>query len=82
MMKLQAPLIITNVSALLKQITKQIKPQSTLDINLSEVPNIDSAGIAFLLQLKSIAVDKNCHLSFSNAPDYISRFCQLYQVTL
>ena len=81
-MKFEKPLLITTVAALLKQTLKHIASSSKLDIDLSNVPDIDSAGIAFLLELKAIAKQKNCHLIFSNTPTNIDKLCQLYQVTL
>jgi len=80
--KLKSPLIISTVGNLHKPTLKIITKSKTLDIDLSGVKNIDSAGVAFLLDLKSIAKNASCALSFSNTPDIIERFCQLYKVSL
>jgi len=80
--KLNSPLIISTVGNLHKSTVKIVAKSKTLDIDLSGVKNIDSAGVAFLLDLKSIAKNIGCALSFSNTPDIIERFCQLYKVSL
>lgn len=80
--KLHSPLIISTVGNLHKPSVKIINKSKILDIDLSGVKNIDSAGVAFLLDLKSIAKSSGCTLSFSNTPDIIQRFCQLYKVSL
>ena len=80
--RLTSPLTILTVGKLHKPTVKIIAKSKILDIDLSEVKNIDSAGVAFLLDLKSIAKSTNSTLSFSNTPDIIERFCQLYKVSL
>lgn len=80
--KLKSPLIISTVGLLYKSTVKIVTKSKALDIDLSGVKNIDSAGVAFLLDLKSIAKNTSCTLSFSNTPNIIERFCQLYKVSL
>lgn len=80
--KLHDALVISTVSNLLNPLSKQIISAEELDIDLSIVKNIDSAGIAFLLELKSKAKQEKCKISFTNIPYVVNRLCQLYQITL
>ena len=80
--KLSGQLLISNVNQQLGQLTKLIAECNGLKIDLSGITNIDSAGVAFLLELKSVARQKKCKLSFINLPELVDKFCQLYQVTL
>ena len=80
--KLNSSLLLNNVSKLLIQFNKSIKPGKSLQFDLGHITHIDSAGIAFLLELKSICKQKNCQISFINLSTVVSNFCQLYQVTL
>ena len=80
--KLSGQLLISNVNQQLSLLTKLITTNNAIKIDLSGINNIDSAGVAFLLELKSVARQNNCTLNFVNLPDAVDKFCQLYQVTL
>jgi ABC-type transporter Mla MlaB component len=80
--KLNSSLTISTVGALHKPMVETIAKLKGIELNLSEITSIDSAGIAFLLDLKSIAENKNCTLKFINIPDIVERFCSLYNVSL
>ncbi|MBP9742478.1 MAG: STAS domain-containing protein [Burkholderiales bacterium] len=80
--KLEDRLLLNNINGLLKLITKLINSTPVLNIDLSAVVNVDSAGIAFLLELKAIAKQKKCQVNFTHIPDVVDKFCQLYKVAL
>lgn len=80
--KLEDRLLIDNINRLLKSLTKLINTSSMLNIDLSAVVNVDSAGIAFLLEAKAIAKQRKCQVHFSHIPEVVDKFCQLYRVTL
>ena len=80
--KFNTPLIISTVGTLYKNILGVIAKTKSLELDLSLVTNVDSAGVAFLLELKSIAKQNGCKLNFTKTPDIIEHFCQLYKVTL
>lgn len=71
-----------NVNSLIKPLLKLIAINSQLKIDLANITTIDSAGVAFLVELKSAAKQKNCELQFVNLPESVNKFCQLYQVTI
>ncbi len=76
------PLTITTVGALYKTILDVLTKSRALTINLGLINKIDSAGIAFLLELKSVAKQKHYKLEFINISDSVQNFCQLYQISL
>ncbi len=80
--KLTGSLLITNVSKLLNSVTKLVTVHRIFQVDLSDVTHIDSAGVAFLVELKNIAQQKKCKLTFINLPAPVNKFCQLYQITL
>ncbi len=80
--KFKQPLIIANIALLLKSMTKLLAASKQLSIDLSTVSNIDSSGVALLLELKAVAHHQHCQLNFTNTPEVVKKFCQLYQVNL
>ena len=76
------PLVMTTVSSLHKSMQILLAKTKALQLDLSLIKNVDSAGIAFLLELKSIAKRNGCKLDFIKTPGLIERFCKLYKVTL
>jgi ABC-type transporter Mla MlaB component len=80
--KLGSSLLINNVHQLLNQFSRKIMPGKLLRIDLADVCNIDSAGLAFLVELKVCARKKNSTIEFINLSEPVTRFCQLYQLTL
>jgi ABC-type transporter Mla MlaB component len=79
---LTTPLVIDNINLLLEQLSLVISPNQSVILDLSIVPNIDSAGIALLVELKKIAKKNQCALQFINPTIDIKNLCQLYQVVL
>ena len=75
-------LLISSVTDLLRDVGKLVGKSSVISIDLCKVSEIDSAGIAFLIELKSLAKQKNCRLIFLNVPSIVTRLCELYQVTI
>ena len=80
--KLTSALLIKNVNQLLGEFTKRIQKDGSICIDLTDVTNIDSAGVAFLVELKALARLKNCQISFINIPTPVANFANLYQLNL
>jgi len=80
--KINEPLLIDNIALLLQQLVKLINHTKEITIDLSGVNAVDSAGIAFLLELKNIARIQSSALTFTNITEEISNLCQLYKVKL
>ncbi len=80
--KLTSALLINNVTKLLRQFNKDIKSESSITLDLSNVSNIDSAGLAFLIELKANCMHNNCKINFLSPSEPIINFCKLYQITL
>ena len=79
--KLKSSLLINDVSSLLKEFETYIIPSNIVTIDLGDVSNIDSAGVAFLVELKVSGRQQNCQISFVNISKPVINFCQLYQLT-
>ena len=71
-----------NVMQQLDTIQKLFKPNIIFEITLSNISHIDSAGIAFLLELKKIAIKINCTILFTEIPQKILVLCKLYDIIL
>jgi ABC-type transporter Mla MlaB component len=80
--KLKNSLLINNVTKLLRQFNKHINSGGSITLDLSDVSNIDSAGLAFLIELKTNCIHNNCKINFINLSEPIINFCKLYQITL
>ena len=80
--KLHRSILATNIATQLPVLKRLIFANSQLIFDLSDVNNIDSAGIAFLIDLKNIAANKACSLEFTNPSTQIINLCQLYKITL
>ena len=81
MHKITTPLIIATVKEQLKTLSKLVVAGKTLELDLSEVQSIDSAGLAMLLELKKTAISRKCKLTITNTTDFFTRMCSLYQIT-
>ncbi len=80
--KLKSSLLINDVTKLLRQFSKLITSESSITIDLSDVSRIDSAGLAFLIELKTNCTHNSCKISFINLSEPVINFCKLYQITL
>ena len=80
--KLEQPLVTHNISNIYKQLFRLIKKYKQLKLDLSVIKNIDSSGLALLLELKSMAAKEKCNLSINTDNHIIMRLCQLYKVNL
>ncbi len=80
--KLTNPLIISTINLQLTHFINLITKESKIQIDLSDVIDIDSSGIAFLLELKQQAAHKKCQLIFINKTDAIQRLADLYKITI
>ena len=80
--KLQHSLIASNIAIQLPPLKRLVLANLNLTFDLSNVTNIDSAGIAFLVELKNIAKINKCNLVFTNPSTQINHLCQLYKISL
>ena len=71
-----------NVNQILDQILAQLKTVESLNLDCSQVVNIDSAGIALLLELKSVAIKQNKQLDLQNISTSIRALCELYTIKI
>lgn len=76
--QLPEKIIVTHITNVLKQIDQQIDKISNVTFDLSGVKLIDSAGVAFLVYLKS----KYQNVKFLHATPQINNLCQLYKIQL
>lgn len=76
--KLPESVVVTKVTQILKQLKRQITKDEEAVLDLSEVKSIDSAGIAFLVYLKT----KYTNINFLYATAQINNLCQLYKIQL
>ena len=80
--KFHRSILVTNIAAQLPVLKRLIFTNKNVTFDLSNVNNIDSAGIAFLIELKNTATNKSCNLVFTNPSTQINNLCQLYKITL
>jgi|LauGreDrversion4_2_1035121.scaffolds.fasta_scaffold204747_2 ABC-type transporter Mla MlaB component len=71
-----------NVNQLLDQILAKLKTAESLNLDCSQVINIDSAGIALFLELKSITSKQNIKLDLQNVSASIYALCELYAIKI
>jgi ABC-type transporter Mla MlaB component len=76
--KLPDKVAIDQVTQILKQINQQFRNINDITFDLSGVKLIDSAGIAFLVYLKS----KFQNAKFLHPTAQINNLCQLYKIQL
>ena len=79
---LKNPLTINTINAQLIYLTNIIKHNTELQLNLSEITNIDSSGIALLIELKQVAVQSHCVLLFQNTTEAVQRLLTLYKIII
>ena len=75
-------LTVDNITEHLNTLVELLKTHSTIEINLSGIKHIDSAGVAFLLELNTIAKQKSCSIKFIEIPNTVEHLCQLYNIQL
>ena len=68
------------VPALWKQLNAWQPQQLTLELNLSEVERVDSAGMVMLIHLLEHAKKQNCHIMLSFVPKQLSTLLALSNV--
>jgi ABC-type transporter Mla MlaB component len=75
-------LTLDNISEQINAVSELLLPRTELEINLSNIQRIDSAGVAFLLEIKKIASTKSCKVKLTSIPSIISHLCHLYDINL
>lgn len=73
-------LIIKNIPSLYAKFVATIDQGQNLTLDLSGVTEVDSSGIALLIELKQLAQKKNCILTIDNPSSAILRLCNLYKI--
>ena len=68
------------VGPLLKQSEGRFVNQPTLEVDLANVSDADSAGLALLIEWLRIAKDAKQQLQFSNVPEQISALARISEV--
>jgi ABC-type transporter Mla MlaB component len=76
--QLPEKIIVTQITKILKQINQKIGKINDITFDLSGVKLIDSAGVAFLVYLKS----KYQNVKFLHSTIQINNLCQLYKIRL
>ncbi len=76
--KLPDKISVDHIVQILKQINQQFRSVNDITFDLSDVKLIDSAGIAFLVYLKS----KFQNVKFLHPTAQTDNLCQLYKIQL
>lgn len=71
-----------NVNQILDQILAQLKTAESFNLDCSQVVKIDSAGIALLLELKTVTLKQNKPLVLQNISPSIRALCELYTIKI
>lgn len=84
MLKIEAPakLNLFTVPDVFRKTVSKIKKNDIINYDLSHVNEIDTAGVAFLLELKIIANQNKTQIEFSNAPTHLFELSKLYKIAL
>jgi ABC-type transporter Mla MlaB component len=82
MLKIDKELIIQNISGLKKYFESEMRKSTSLSVDLSSVSEVDTSGIALLVELKQYAKLVNCILSYENLSSAILKLCKLYKINL
>ena len=75
-------LIADTASKQLDAISAFMTSNKNIEVDLSNILNVDSAGIALLIEIKNLAVSSAVKLTYTNTPPLIERLCQLYHIIL
>lgn len=70
-------LLISTITSSFNKIKPMLTLPGKLSFDLSQITDVDSAGIAFLIELKATG-----KVTFTNPSTQINNLCQLYKVTL
>lgn len=70
-------LLISNVMSIRKEILQMIANNQKIDLDMSDIKEIDSAGIALLIELKLTG-----RINFINQSNPVLNLCQLYKVII
>jgi ABC-type transporter Mla MlaB component len=73
-------LTLKNIPSLYHKYVAQIKQGQNVMLDLSEITEIDSSGIALILELKELATKKNCAFSLNKPSLAVLRLCTLYKI--
>jgi len=79
---IQNPLIISSVATELPILLALMHRSKTVTLDLAQLPRIDTAGLAMLLEIKHIAQVQKCHIIIQNHPEFVVELCNLYKITL
>lgn len=78
--KLTGLLNSDTVPALWKRLKAWQPQQTTLELNLSQLERVDSAGMVMLIHLLEHAKKRNCHIMLSFVPKQLSTLLALSNV--
>jgi phospholipid transport system transporter-binding protein len=79
-LNLTGDLVIGSVASLLKQANSLFSEHRQVTIDFKEVPRVDSAGLALLLEWVEWARDNDARIQFRNVPDALIRIARLSNV--
>ncbi len=84
MLTIEAPATINlfTINDIYNQTITKIKHKMQISYDLSNVKEIDTTGVAFLLELKSYAKKVNADIKLINAPTHLHELSKLYQIIL
>lgn len=80
MLKPSLPLTIKNISALYREFTALINQGLDITFDLSEVTEVDSSGIALIIELKQYAKSKKRNFITHSPSPLVLRLCNLYKI--
>ena len=59
-----------------------LKNNEKVEVNLENITDIDSAGIAMLIELRNFADTNGSKISFIHPSADVMRLCQLYRINI
>jgi phospholipid transport system transporter-binding protein len=79
--KLDGPLTLENIVAVLEAAKRALPPVPQLTIDLAGVTEVDSSAVSLLLEWRRAALREKRKLEFVNLPDNLKSLAQLYGVS-
>lgn len=78
--KVYGALNADTVTDLLKRSDEAFKGATTLEIDLANVPEGDSAGLALMIEWLRLAKQRNQQIKFENVPEQIAALARISEV--
>lgn len=78
--RVSGPMTLDTVTELLRQSAARFGHSERIEIDLAQVGDSDSAGLALLIEWKRLARQKNSTITFANTPPQLTALARISEV--